>query len=43
MKFFGPAHPIEIQELLANDRILIKQLIEFAQFEKEDFLVIVLF
>jgi len=42
VQFLGAAHPVEIEELLTDDSISVKDLVELAQFEEEDLIEIVL-
>ena len=42
MKLFRTSHPVKVQEFLASNRIIIKDLVKFAEFKEENLIVIVL-
>ena len=38
MQLLGVSHPVQVQDALARDRVQVKQLVELAQLEEQDFL-----
>lgn len=40
VEFLGAAHPVEVQQFLADDGITVKDFIELAKFEEKDLLVV---
>lgn len=40
VEFFGTAHPIEVKELLTYNGVVVEDLVEFAEFEQQNLLII---
>ena len=43
MQLFSSAHPVQIQQLLADDCVVVKNFVKFSEFEENDLLKVVLF
>ena len=43
MKLFGPTHPIQVEDLLADNGVLEEYFVELAKLEKEDLFKVVHF